>query len=84
MTQAASISTVDFLLSQRHTLSLMCTSRSDASQSCFAHTTFGDLPGLLLVLVDQSTSRCPDTKVIRHGLKNVKLVKVYACSPVNN
>lgn len=61
MAQATTISTVDLLLPQRHALSLMCSGWPDASQGGFAHSTLGDLPWLLLVLVDQTASRCPDT-----------------------
>lgn len=60
--QAATISTVDLLQSPGLALTLMSPSRCDTSQSGLAHTTFGDLPGLLFVLVYQTASRCPDTR----------------------
>lgn len=62
MAEATSISAVDFLLSQGHALALVGASRSDTPQGRLAHTTLRDLPGLLLVLVDQPTSRGPHTE----------------------
>jgi hypothetical protein len=60
--EASSIGAVHFLLSQGHPFTLMSSSRSDTSQGSFAHTTFLDLPGLLLVLIDQLSTRCPHTE----------------------
>ena len=59
--QATSISAVYFLLSKRHALPFMGASRSDTSQCGLAHTTFGDLPWLLLVLVGEFTTWSTDT-----------------------
>ena len=62
MAEASSISAVDFLLSQGHPFTLMSSSRPDTSQGSFAHTTFRNLPGLLLVLIDKFTTRRSHTE----------------------
>lgn len=65
--QATSISAVYFLLSKRHALPFMGASRSDTSQCGLAHTTFGDLPWLLLVLVGEFTTWSTDNAPLVTG-----------------
>jgi hypothetical protein len=61
--EASSIGSVYFLLSQGHPFAFMSSSRPDTSQGSFAHTTFRDLPGLLLVLINKFATRGPHTEI---------------------
>ena len=56
MTETSTIGTVDFLLSQWHPLSLMSSSWSNTSECGLAHTTLWNLPLLLFVLINQTTT----------------------------